>query len=202
MNKCLIVGRPNVGKTAFLLSFAKYCGLKELEIRVKTSDGTTISKRRSIDAAYSELVQPTSHTTQELQSVLLDLPFGKGQKTLELVDSSGLIDGIHPSPAIRRAMARTLEAIALAQIIIHILDAALIGLKGTGEGIGAIDWDLAEYAKQNREYLLLANKMDLSGANQGLALIRKSFTGVRVYPVSAKTMQGFKEVRRHVLRAC
>lgn len=200
MNKCLVVGKPNAGKTAFVLSFSKFIGLAEVEIRAKTSDGSVHSRRRSIDAAYAELVRPTAHTTQELQSVVLDLPVGKGRQSFELVDSSGLTDGIHASPVIRAAMAQTLEAIVLAKVVIHVLDAARIGLLGLSEGIGIIDRDLAEYARTQGDYFILANKMDLSCSQKGLKLIRQNFREIQVYPVSALTMQGFKEVRRHVAR--
>lgn len=200
MNKCLIVGRPNVGKTAFLLSFSRYLGLREIEIKVRTSDGNVHSKRRLVDSAYSELVQSAPHTTQELQSVVLAIPAGKGHRSFELVDSSGLIDGIHANPLVRAAMAQTLEAITLASVVVHIFDAALVGMKGVGEGIGQIDLDLSGYAKQQSDYLILANKMDLTGAARGLELIKASFRQVPVFPISAKTMAGFREVRRHVAR--
>ncbi len=200
MHKCLIVGKPNVGKTAFLLSFSRYLGLAQVELRVRTSDGSIHAKRRSIDCAYTELVGPVPHITQELQSVVLELPVGKGRRSFELVDSSGIMDGIHASPVVRAAMAQTLEAVTAAKVIIHILDAAAIGLLGLSEGVGVIDRDLAEYAQQQGEYFLLANKMDLAGAQRGLQIITKAFTQVQTFPVSALTMEGFKEVKRHVAR--
>ncbi|NLY55731.1 MAG: GTP-binding protein HSR1 [Firmicutes bacterium] len=200
MNKCLIVGRPNVGKTAFLLSFSRYLGLKDIEIKVRTSDGSIHSRKRRLEDAYSELVQSSPHTTQELQSVVLKLPVGKGYRVFELVDSAGLIDGVHANPVIRAAIAQTIEAIAAASVVAHMFDAALLGSAGYSEGIGQVDRDLFEYAKLQADYFILANKMDLSGAERGLELIRSTFHQVPVFPVSAKTMEGFKEVKRHVSR--
>lgn len=200
MNKCLIVGKPNVGKTAFLLSFSSYLGLKDIEIKARTSDGGIHSRKRQLEEAFSELVQPSPHTTQELQSVVLKLPVSKGYRVFELMDSSGLIDGVHANPVIRAAIAQTLEAIAAASVVAHMFDAALIGSAGFSEGIGQVDRDLFEYAKLQADYFILANKMDLTGSARGLELIRSTFQQVPVFPVSAKTMEGFKEVKRHVSR--
>ncbi|HLS89593.1 MAG TPA: GTPase domain-containing protein [Sphingobacteriaceae bacterium] len=190
----LVIGRPNVGKTLFLLNFALYCGVssEELVLRGAAGDGAPVVPMTAAEAR-ERLVSPHPNETRHLQSIVLELPRRKQRKKVSLWDSTGLTDTIHQAPEVRLAMAETLRALRDAQLILHFLDAALIGEMGE-KGIGAVDHQVAAYAPLRGAYVICANKMDLPQARAGLGVIRRTFPGRRVLPVSALRGTGFREV--------
>src|SRR5690606_12334408 len=111
MKRCIIIGKTNVGKTLFAIQFAAFLGLRELTVTSKSPDGETERRTYSIDEAVRELVSEGAHRTRSLQSITVELPVGKGVKRFELLDTSGLIEGIPSDVNIRRAMAQTLAAV-------------------------------------------------------------------------------------------
>lgn len=200
MSRCIIIGQPNVGKTVFALNFAQYLGMVQARIAFAEAGGRRWEAAYPVADALTTLTSAQPHHTKQLQSIMLDLPAGKGTKQLELVDTSGLIDGIHPDAAIRRAMAQTLATVREANAILHVIDAAAVGTKGAINVIGEVDYQVANFAQMRGGYLLLANKMDLAGAEEGLAKLRREFVGHPVAPISALHKRGFKEVKAFVWR--
>ncbi|GMA48879.1 hypothetical protein GCM10025857_02360 [Alicyclobacillus contaminans] len=206
MNRGLVIGKTNVGKTLFCIHFAKFMGIRELNWLVERTDGQTERRRMSVNAAEVELSDATPHRTRNLQSLAVEFPHKKGTHTLLLSDSTGLCDGIHPEASVREAMAQTLEVLFSARIVLHIVDAAQIGRR-LMQGVGSGDawWDpveeqLADYGGTQSGYIILANKMDLPEARSGYAALSKRFTRHRVIPVSALYATGFREVKQHVWR--
>jgi len=63
-----------------------------------------------------------------------------------------------------------------------------------------VDYQVAQFAQMRGGYLLLANKMDLEGAQEGLARLRREFVGHPIAPISALHKQGFHEVKAFVGR--
>ena len=200
MKRCIVIGQPNVGKTMFVLQFALYLGLAEARIAFAEAGGRRWEKAYRVDHALADLTGAGPHHTRQLQSIRLDLPVGKGRRALELVDTSGLVDGIHPDAAIRRAMAQTLATVRDAHLILHVLDAAAAGRRGALAGIGEVDYQVAQFAQMRGGYLLLANKMDLPDVPRGLARIRQELAGHPIAPISALHRQGFHEVKAFVWR--
>ncbi|MBO8140981.1 MAG: 50S ribosome-binding GTPase [Firmicutes bacterium] len=200
MKRCIIIGRPNVGKTMFALQFALYLGMAEARIQFAEAGGRRWEKPYRIAAALDDLTGAEPHRTRQLQSLCLELPAGKGTQPFELVDTSGLVDGIHPDPSIRRAMAQTLAAVREAQAILHMIDAAALGEAEAVNAIGEVDYQVAQFAQMRGGYLLLANKMDLPAARVGLARLKQEFAGHPIAPVSALYRQGFDEVKAFVRR--
>lgn len=200
MKRCIIVGRPNVGKTMFALQFALYLGLVEARIAFAEAGGRRWERAFSVETALADLTGAEPHRTRQLQTLRLELPARKGRRELELVDTSGLVDGIHPDAALRRAMAQTLAAVREAHMILHMIDAALAGGTDAGQAIGQVDYEVARFARSRGGYLLVANKMDLPEAARGLDRIRTEFAGHPIAPVSALCRQGFHEVKAFVYR--
>lgn len=200
MKRCLIIGRPNAGKTLFALHFAEYLGVSVAHIAFAEAGGRRWEAAYPLPEATTSLTSSTPHHTRQLQSIALELPAGKGTKRFELVDTSGLVDGIHPDAAIRRAMAQTLAAVRDAAVILHVVDAAALGRSGGVDAIGEVDFQVAQFAQMRGGYLLLANKMDLAGADEGLARLRCEFVGHHIAPISALHKQGFDEVKAFVRR--
>ncbi|MDI3279953.1 MAG: 50S ribosome-binding GTPase [Bacillota bacterium] len=196
VRRFVVVGRPNVGKTLFVLNFAGFLGLRQLEVIFREPDERLYLRRYQLGEALAELVDPEPHSTRCLQSVLVDLPAGKGKTQVELLDTAGLNNGIHPIPAIRRAIAQTLGVLREVDGILHVLDAAAIG-RGEEEP-GELDREVARFGRLRPAYAILANKMDLPEAGKGLAQLRREFPGQYIIPVSALRQEGFREVRRYV----
>lgn len=198
MKKCTIIGKTNVGKTVFLINFADYLGLKTLEIEKLNTDGTKGRERINSRAALSKLVDGKTHKTRNIQAITVDIPMGKGKKKIQLVDTAGLIDYIHPDSNIRKAISQTLSIVRESELIIHIIDAPAADKKDLPNAMGMVDYQVAQFAQLKRGYVILANKMDLPGAKDGLKKITQEFSGHLIIPVSALHKTGFKEVKTFV----
>jgi 50S ribosomal subunit-associated GTPase HflX len=125
----------------------------------------------------------------------LDIPAGKAKKRIVMTDSSGFADGIPEEEVVRKAVAQTLLQIRQAALVLHMLDAANPG------SIAEVDRQVARFAETRGGYLILANKVDLPSAKDGLERIRTAFAGQVVLPISALQKKGFKEVRAIVARS-
>ncbi len=209
MNRSVVIGKTNVGKTLFCIHFARYMGVRELRWLVERTDGRTEHKRMSLAEAERMLSGPEPHSTRNLQSVVVELPRGKGVRQLLVTDSTGLVEGIHPELTVREAMAQTLQAMLESDVILHVVDAADLGRRSRIEGsrgeADGLAWDpldeqISSYGLQNSGYLILANKMDLPEAKQGYRSLCRRFSRHRVIPISALYATGFREVKQHVWR--
>lgn len=189
MQQCLVIGRTNVGKTAFVLNFAEYLGLSSVEITFNYPDGFATKQTFRLDHARQELIGKGQHKTRCLQALEVDVPAGKTKKTILLTDSSGFSDGIPNDQAVRRAAAQTLLEIKQVALVLHMLDASIPG------AIGEVDRQIASYAETRGGYVILANKMDLPQARKGLDRIRHQFPKQLILPISAMYKRGFKEVK-------
>lgn len=189
-----------MGKTVFTLHFAAYLGARQLAMAFAEGDGRLDRRTLAVEDAVRELVGTAPHLTRRLQTVQLSVSGGKSVRRLELVDTSGLGDGIHPSSEVRRAMAQTLSTVRDARVILHLIDAARAGAAGTVAALGEVDYQVAQFAQIRGGYAILANKMDLPRAEEGLRAIRREFPGHTVLPISALHRHGFREVRRFVWR--
>lgn len=200
MKRCIVIGKTNVGKTLFVIQFAAYLGVKELEITFEEPSGSKRTSAYTVEEAMRELSSEEPHQTRCLQSIRLELPVGKGVKRFEIVDTSGLIEGIHGDHKVRKAMAQSLAAVRDADLILHLVDAAKAGEAGVLRAVGDVDYQVAQFAQMRDGYLILANKIDLPHAEEGVERIRQEFSGHAVIPISALHRQGFREVKRFVWR--
>ncbi|MDQ0189317.1 50S ribosome-binding GTPase [Alicyclobacillus cycloheptanicus] len=213
MRRSVVIGKTNVGKTLFCVHFAQYIGVKEMTWLLERADGRTEQVRMSPSRAEALLSGAMPHTTRCLQSICLEFARGKGSRQLLLTDTTGLVDGIHPEPELRAAMAQTLKAILDADVVLHLVDAASIGRReqrdthagaedddGQESGWSLLDDQIAQLGQEKDGYLILANKMDLGFAKAGYRALVKRFTKHRVIPISARYQSGFREVKQHVWR--
>lgn len=198
MRRCTIIGKTNVGKTLFLINFAEYFGVKSLDMEFINNEGFKTSEKIYPKTAISRLVDENPHKTLCIQAVTVNIPIGKGKKRIRIIDTAGFIDGIHPDAEIRKAISQTLTIIRDSDIILHIIDASAAKHKDLPSSMGEVDYQIAQFAQLKRGYAILANKIDLPGAEQGLAKIKQEFTGNVIFPVSALYKRGFKEVKTFV----
>jgi predicted GTPase len=198
MKEFAIVGRPNSGKTLFALNFALYLGSKTVEMIFRSFDGLTTCRHVSLSEAKHELCAATPHKTRQLQSMLLKVSLGKGSANFKLTDTCGVQEQIHEDEAVRQGMAQTIGLLRGADFIIHVLDLSMIYSQHVKNQ--NMDYEIYNYGLARRNYLMIANKTDLSPARQQLGLLPNYFPKVGIVPVSALFSQGFKEVKEHVLR--
>ncbi len=200
MKRCIVIGKTNVGKTLFTLQFADYLGINSLEVAFEEPSGERSVRTYDLKTAIKELSSSEPHQTRRLQSIRLELPVGKGVKRFDIIDTSGLMEGIHTDASVRRAMAQTLAAVRDADLILHLVDASRAGEAGVLRAVGEVDYQVAQFAQIRDGYLILANKVDLPGAERGLERIKMEFSGHPVVAISALNRQGFREVKRFVWR--
>lgn len=191
--EALVIGKTGVGKTALVLALAEFLNLKQVEFSFLYPDGSKRVEVLRLEQARRKLIGNRPHRTRCLQSISINLPAGKGKRTLVVTDTTGLLEGIHEQPEIRRAMAQSLEAVRRADIVLHVLDVRTDG--AAAAATGELDQQLAGYASLKSGYALIVNKMDLPGAEAGLARIKERFVGRRIIPVSASQKKGLAEVK-------
>jgi predicted GTPase len=185
----LVVGRPNVGKTLFVINFAAFVGQRRLEIAGSPCDSAACTRVYSPGQARAELVDEKPHWTLSLQSVILSLYRGKPSLRVTLTDSAGLTDDIHPVSAVRRAMAGTLRRVAQTVLLLHVVDPVILP--------AGVDLDILSYGRSGGDgaYAILANKVDLPGRAVGAAALALRVAPVPVLAISALTGAGFDEVK-------
>ncbi|NLM26003.1 MAG: GTP-binding protein HSR1 [Firmicutes bacterium] len=200
MKQILVLGQTNAGKTLFTINFAIYLGASDISLTFQDSHRGSYTRTLELEAAKQLLVSDTPHYTRVVQSAVLELPWGKGIKKFEIVDTAGLMDGIHQDPQIRRAMSQTLAVVRQADIILHILDAAKIGKNNILKTIGEVDFQVAQFGQLKPGYVILANKIDLPEAMEGIEKIKAEFPGHQILEISALHTLGFKKVKEFVKR--
>ncbi|TCO79778.1 GTPase [Marinisporobacter balticus] len=200
MKKCLIIGKPNAGKTLFMLNFAEYIGLTDVEIKFIQNKRNVDIKKLSIEEAKQLLSSNKPYKTTCLQSMTLEIPVLKGKKEIGIMDSSGLIDGIHQDVQVRRAMAQTLGAIEESDIILHMIDLSKINPDNIIGSLGEVDYQLSKYGFTKEGYVILGNKIDLLERKTPLIYLQKEFQEHYIIPISALNKNGFSEVKSFVCR--
>jgi predicted GTPase len=198
VKRCLVVGKPNVGKSLFVIRFAAFLGVRRLEVECAPPGGTPVTLRLRPDEARQRLVAEEPYTTRRLQAVTVPLASPGGRAPVQIVDSAALSDRVHPDPAVRQAMAQSLQALSSADAVIHLVDAAEAGRSGVEASLGEIDRQLASYAALRIPYVVLANKMDLAWARLGCTRIRDHLKASPVVAVSALRGHGLRELRLHL----
>jgi len=199
MRELVVVGRPNSGKTLFCLNFAEYLGTKTVDVTFRTFDDLLTCRHFTVAEARRELVSIVQHKTRCVQSLVLKMPLGKTTVNFKLTDTCGISETIHSSDTIRQGMAQTLSAVRFADFVIHIIDLTIV----TPEFINApanIDQEIYRYGLARRNYLLLANKIDLPEAKNNLRRLLSFLPQAPLLPISALYRKGFKEVRKYVAR--
>lgn len=170
--KCIadvgLVGFPNVGKSTFL---------------------SRVTNARPKIANYH-------FTTLNPNLGVVDIDGGKG---FVIADIPGLIDGASEGVGLGHQFLRHIER---TKVIIHIVDAASTEGRDPIADIKAINAELEAYNPDllKRPQVIAANKIDAiyddgSGTNP-VELIKAAFEpeGIKVYPISAVTGQGVKEL--------
>lgn len=165
-----LVGFPNVGKSTFL---------------------ARVTNARPKIANYH-------FTTLNPNLGVVDL---EGTKGFVIADIPGLIEGASQGVGLGHEFLRHIER---TKVIIHIVDAAGTEGRDPVEDIYAINRELEAYNPDiaRRPQVIAANKIDavFDPDNSPVEAIKKEFEpkGIPVYPISAVSGQGVKELLYHV----
>jgi tRNA U34 5-carboxymethylaminomethyl modifying GTPase MnmE/TrmE len=199
LKDCVIIGKPNVGKTLFLVNFAEYVGAAVLQFE-RSPSGSLYESTYSFERARAGLVGPNPHTTTAVAPALLRIRVGKGVREFHMTDTAGICEGIHGDPVVRSGMADSLRRLRGCDIVLHMVDASKATSPGAVEAVGDVDIRIAAFSASRAAYAILANKMDLPGADAGLLFIRRLFPRESVIPTSALSGRGFREVRAFIVK--
>ena len=164
-----LVGFPNVGKSTFL---------------------SRVTNANPKIANYH-------FTTLNPNLGVVDLNGGKG---FVIADISGLIEGASEGVGLGHQFLKHIER---TKVIIHMIDAASVEGRNPVEDIKAINRELEKYNPDllNRPQVIAANKIDAiyGDTNEIIDEIKKEFEpDVKVYPISAVSGQGLKELLYYV----
>ena len=195
----MLIGKPNVGKTSFFISFAEFLGLQHCKISFRNFDGQVERRRYSTEMACKYLVSNTPYKTKGVQEMRLELPVYEGIKKMRFIDTVGLIDGDHPLPEIRNSMISALQSLNEVTTVLHIIDASAVE-ENLINSISNIDDQINEFGRMKGGYCILANKMDLHESSKGLECIRNKYNNTYIIPISTVSRLGFKEVKAYVAR--
>lgn len=119
-----------------------------------------------------------------------------------IADIPGLIEGASEGLGLGLEFLRHIER---TRVIIHIVDAASVEGRNPVEDIHKINDEIRKYKEEilSRPQVIAANKIDAIYTEEGenpVELLKKEFEpeGIRVFPMSAVTGQGVKELLYHV----
>jgi len=131
-------------------------------------------------------------TTLEPQLGIVELP---GFRRLVMADLPGLIEGAHRGAGLGDDFLRHIER---TRIIVHMVDIAPLS-GDPADNYRAIRHELAEYsaALAEKQEIVVANKMDLTGADENLRRLRRELD-VEVLGISGVTGKGLPELTERI----
>lgn len=125
---------------------------------------------------------------------------GSGDSSFVLADLPGLIEGASQGAGLGHEFLRHIER---TRMILHVVDASGIEGRDPVEDYYKIREELRAYSPElaERKEIVAAAKMDLPGGEVGYEWLKEELgpKGIAVYPISAATKQGTKELMSAVL---
>ena len=117
-----------------------------------------------------------------------------------LADIPGLVEGASEGVGLGHAFLRHVER---TRMLLHVLDVSGCEGRDPLEDYDAIERELENYGDlKNRPKIVVANKMDLPGAQENLARLQEklSGSGIEIFAVSAATRSNFEALMRATVR--
>jgi GTP-binding protein len=115
-------------------------------------------------------------------------------RSFVMADLPGLIEGAHQGVGLGHQFLRHIER---TRVILHIIDMSALEGRDPYEDYLKINEELKQYNLRltERPQLIVANKMDITGAEEQLETFKEKLKDdVSVFPISAVTRQGLREV--------
>ena len=118
------------------------------------------------------------------------------EKSFVIADIPGLIEGAHEGAGLGHDFLRHIER---TRVIVHVLDISGSEGRDPVDDFYKINEELSQYNDRltDKPQIIVANKMDIPGATEGLAKVRAEFEpkNFKIYPVSAATLEGVEELK-------
>ena len=112
-----------------------------------------------------------------------------------IADIPGLIEGAHEGTGLGHEFLKHVER---TKLLIHLVDISASEYRDPVEDFRIINEELRKYNQQlsERPQIVAANKMDVTGAEENLKRFREAIEplGYKVFPISAASNQGVKEL--------
>ncbi|WDL99650.1 GTPase ObgE [Alicyclobacillus sp. ALC3] len=125
-------------------------------------------------------------TTLSPELGVVAIPDGR---SFVIADLPGLIEGAHQGHGLGLEFLRHVER---TRLLLHVIDMAAVEGRDPLEDYNLIQAELAQYNADltSRPQFVVANKMDITEAEENLARFRQAYPDLRVFPVSGATRQG------------
>lgn len=121
------------------------------------------------------------------------------EKSFVIADIPGLIEGAHEGAGLGHDFLRHIER---TRVLVHVLDISGSEGRDPVEDFYKINEELSQYniKLMDKPQIIVANKMDVPGAEEGLEKVKKEFEpkGYKIYPVSAATSEGIDEIKYEI----
>jgi GTP-binding protein len=123
---------------------------------------------------------------------------GKDYRDIVVADLPGIIEGAHEGKGLGD---RFLKHIERTRLIVHLVDASPEALEPPAQAYATIRKELESYSPvlAAKPEIVVATKMDATGAKKGAATLRKK--AKKVLEISAVTGDGLRELIRELFRA-
>lgn len=123
---------------------------------------------------------------------------GEG-KSFVMADIPGLIEGAHEGTGLGHKFLKHVER---TRMLIHVIDVSGSEGRDPLQDFEIINNELKQYSQKlyERQQVIAANKMDVTGADENLEIFSKEMEarGYKVFPISAATGGGLKELIYYV----
>ena len=115
-------------------------------------------------------------------------------KSFVIADIPGLIEGASTGVGLGHEFLRHVER---TRVLVHILDVSGTEGRDPVEDYYTIREELLEYNPKlkDKPEIIVANKMDIPGAEEGLQKLKDEFKDQEIYSISAATSQGIQELK-------
>lgn len=118
------------------------------------------------------------------------------EKSFVMADIPGLIEGASEGIGLGHSFLRHVER---TRVLVHVLDASGVEGRDPVEDYYTIMEELEKYDPKlhQKPIIIVANKMDIEGAEEGLQAIKEEFEpkGIKIYSTSAATISGIEELK-------
>jgi len=122
-----------------------------------------------------------------------------GYRRATIADIPGLIEGAHRGLGLGHEF---LRHITRCRIFLFVVDVAGSEGRNPVEDLQQLrkELDLYDPLLSQRPWFVIANKMDLPGAEENLSGVRRKFTKIDIVPISAAKGEGIEELKKKLAR--
>ena len=116
-----------------------------------------------------------------------------------MADIPGLIEGAHSGRGLGHEFLRHIER---TRLLLHVVDMSGFDGKDPLNSIKMINDELRQHSPKlmKKPMVIVANKMDLTGADDAVKALKKKWKKTRIFPVSAATGEGMDALLAYVAK--